>query len=189
MLRQSPLIYANRVKAATLFINGEIDQRVPYSEAEQMYVALKKNGVPARVIQYAGQPHGIAGSWNNVHRMLNELHWIDKYLKPTPANQAPATPFRTETKAPIGVPRPFFHRAAPLGTDLPAFRTAGESNRTRNVLIGGVLGGAAGMVVCTVISNLVNDDGGFSTCTASGYTGFALGGFAVGGLIGYLVSH
>jgi dipeptidyl aminopeptidase/acylaminoacyl peptidase len=82
MLRQSPLVYANRVKAATLFINGEVDQRVPYSEAEQMYVALKKNGVPARVIQYAGQPHGIAGSWNNVHRMLNELHWIDKYLKP-----------------------------------------------------------------------------------------------------------
>ena len=81
MLRQSPLIYANRVKAATLFINGEIDQRVPYSEAEQMYVALKKNGVPARVIQYAGQPHGIAGNWNNVHRMLNERAWLDAYLK------------------------------------------------------------------------------------------------------------
>lgn len=82
MIRQSPLTYANRVKAATLFINGELDQRVPYSEAEQMFVALKKNGVPAKVIQYAGQPHGIAGSWNNVHRMLNELRWIDKYLKP-----------------------------------------------------------------------------------------------------------
>ncbi|HEY9383030.1 MAG TPA: S9 family peptidase [Gemmatimonadales bacterium] len=85
MMRQSPLSYANRVKAATLFINGEIDQRVPYSEAEQMFVALKKNGVPAKVIQYAGQPHGIAGSWNNVHRMLNELHWLDRYLKPAGA--------------------------------------------------------------------------------------------------------
>jgi dipeptidyl aminopeptidase/acylaminoacyl peptidase len=82
MIRQSPLTYANRVKAATLFINGEVDQRVPYSEAEQMYVALKKNGVPAKVIQYAGQPHGIAGSWNVVHRMLNELRWLDTWLKP-----------------------------------------------------------------------------------------------------------
>ncbi|HTL04686.1 MAG TPA: S9 family peptidase, partial [Gemmatimonadales bacterium] len=81
MMRQSPLSYANRVQAATLFINGEIDQRVPYSEAEQMFVALKKNGVPAKVIQYAGQPHGIAGAWNNVHRMLSELHWLDAYLK------------------------------------------------------------------------------------------------------------
>lgn len=92
MIRQSPLTYANRVKAATLFINGELDQRVPYSEAEQMFVALKKNGIPAKVIQYAGQPHGIAGSWNNVHRMLNELHWLDRYLKPAGSPTASATP-------------------------------------------------------------------------------------------------
>jgi dipeptidyl aminopeptidase/acylaminoacyl peptidase len=88
MIRQSPLIFANRVKAATLFINGEVDQRVPYSEAEQMYVALKKNGVPARVIQYAGQPHGIAGNWNNVHRMINERRWLDTYLKSGTASKA-----------------------------------------------------------------------------------------------------
>jgi dipeptidyl aminopeptidase/acylaminoacyl peptidase len=81
MIRQSPLTYAGRVKTPTLFINGEIDQRVPYSEAEQMYVALKKNGVPAKVIQYQNMPHSISGSWNQVHRMLNELRWLDTYLK------------------------------------------------------------------------------------------------------------
>ena len=81
MIRQSPLTYAGRVRTPTLFINGEVDQRVPYSEAEQMYVALKKNGVPAKVIQYANMPHSISGSWNQVHRMLNELHWLDTYLK------------------------------------------------------------------------------------------------------------
>ena len=81
MLKQSPLIYANRVKTPTLFINGELDQRVPYSEAEQMFVALKKNGVPTKMIQYAGMPHGITGHWNVVHRMLNELRWFDTYLK------------------------------------------------------------------------------------------------------------
>jgi acylaminoacyl-peptidase len=81
MIRQSPLTYANRVKAATLFIHGEVDHRVPFEEGQQMYFALKKNGVPAKLIQYAGQPHGIAGSWNNVHRMLNERQWLDRYLK------------------------------------------------------------------------------------------------------------
>jgi dipeptidyl aminopeptidase/acylaminoacyl peptidase len=81
MIRQSPLTYANRAKAPTLFVHGEVDQRVPYTEAEQMFVALKKNGVPARMIQYAGMAHGITGSWNQVHRMLNELRWLDKYLK------------------------------------------------------------------------------------------------------------
>lgn len=81
MIRQSPLTYAGNVRAATLFIHGEVDQRVPYSEAEQMYVALKKNGVPAKMIQYKGMPHSISGSWNNVHRMINELRWLDTYTK------------------------------------------------------------------------------------------------------------
>jgi dipeptidyl aminopeptidase/acylaminoacyl peptidase len=85
MLRQSPLMYANRAKAATLFIHGEVDQRVPYEEAEQMYFALKKNGVPAKIIRYDDQPHGIAGSWNIVHRMLNERRWLDTYLNPARA--------------------------------------------------------------------------------------------------------
>ena len=84
MIKQSPLTYANRVKAATLFINGEIDQRVPYSEAQQYYVALKRNGVPTKVIQYAGMPHSISGNWNQVHRMLNERRWLDTYLKGKP---------------------------------------------------------------------------------------------------------
>ncbi|MFC1514209.1 S9 family peptidase, partial [candidate division KSB1 bacterium] len=73
MIRQSPLTYAGNVKTPTLFIHGEVDQRVPYEEAEQMYFAIKKNGVPAKVIQYEGQSHGISGHWNNVHRMISEL--------------------------------------------------------------------------------------------------------------------
>jgi dipeptidyl aminopeptidase/acylaminoacyl peptidase len=81
MMRQSPLSYAGNVKTPTLFVHGEVDQRVPYEEAEQMYFALKRRGVPAKMIQYAGQSHGISGHWNNVHRMLNELGWWNTYLK------------------------------------------------------------------------------------------------------------
>ncbi len=82
MIKQSPLTYAGRVRAPTLFVHGEVDQRVPYEEAEQMYTALKKNGVPARMIVYADMPHGIRGHWNNIHRMLNELAWWEQWLKP-----------------------------------------------------------------------------------------------------------
>ena len=82
MIKQSPLTYAGRVQTPTLFVHGEVDQRVPYEEAEQMYTALKKNGVPARMIRYADMPHGIRGHWNNIHRMLNELAWWEQWLKP-----------------------------------------------------------------------------------------------------------
>jgi len=42
------------VRTPTLFIHGEMDQRVPYEEGEQMYFALRRQGVPAKMIQYAG---------------------------------------------------------------------------------------------------------------------------------------
>jgi dipeptidyl aminopeptidase/acylaminoacyl peptidase len=87
MIRQSPLTHAGAVKTPTLFVHGEVDQRVPYEEGEQMYFALRRRGVPAKMIQYAGQPHGIGGHWNNVHRMLNELKWWDTYLKRSPGHE------------------------------------------------------------------------------------------------------
>jgi dipeptidyl aminopeptidase/acylaminoacyl peptidase len=82
LTRQSPLIYADRALAATLFVHGEVDQRVPYEEAEQMYFALKKNGVPAKMLVYEGQSHGIRGHWNGVHRAMSELRWWEIWLKP-----------------------------------------------------------------------------------------------------------
>jgi dipeptidyl aminopeptidase/acylaminoacyl peptidase len=92
MIKQSPLSYAGQVKTPTLFVHGEVDQRVPYEEGEQMYFALKRRGIPAKMIQYAGQPHGIAGHWNNVHRMLNELAWWNQYLKGGAAPRTTSSP-------------------------------------------------------------------------------------------------
>jgi dipeptidyl aminopeptidase/acylaminoacyl peptidase len=82
MIRQSPITHAGNVRTPTLFVHGEVDQRVPYEEAEQMYTALMKRGVPAKMIVYAGMPHGISGHWNTVHRVMNELQWFDRWLKP-----------------------------------------------------------------------------------------------------------
>ena len=91
MIAQSPITHAGRVKTPTLFVHGEVDQRVPYEEGEQMYFALKRRGVPAKMIQYADQPHGISGHWNNVHRMINELKWFRQYLR-SPATTTTSPP-------------------------------------------------------------------------------------------------
>ena len=92
MIRQSPLTHAGNVKTPTLFVHGEVDQRVPYEEGEQMYFALKRRGVPAKMIRYADQPHGISGHWNNVHRAMNELAWWNQYLKSTGVTRTSSQP-------------------------------------------------------------------------------------------------
>ena len=83
MIRQSAYLNSAGVQAATLFVHGEVDYRVPLEGAIQLYTSLKKQGVPAELIIYDGQAHGIRGHWNNVHRMMNELRWWETYLKPT----------------------------------------------------------------------------------------------------------
>lgn len=64
-----------------------------------------------------------------------------------------------------------------------------QRNRAGHALVGGVIGSAAGILVCTGISNLAKDEGsGFSTCTAKGNVALGLGGgFGVGALIGALI--
>jgi len=83
MIRQSAYLNSGGVKAATLFVHGEEDYRVPLEGSIQLYTSLKKQRVPTKLIIYEGMAHGIRGHWNNVHRMMNELGWWETYLKPT----------------------------------------------------------------------------------------------------------
>jgi dipeptidyl aminopeptidase/acylaminoacyl peptidase len=78
--KQSPIEYVTSVKTPTLFINGEADARVPIEEAEQMYVALRKLRVPARMVRYPDTYHGGWTPWNTVHRYYEELKWMNRWL-------------------------------------------------------------------------------------------------------------
>ena len=77
----SPITYAGNVKTPTLFVHGEADMRVPIEEGEQMYVALKKQHVPAKFIRYPGNYHGGWPPWDMVHRYYNEALWWRQYLE------------------------------------------------------------------------------------------------------------
>jgi dipeptidyl aminopeptidase/acylaminoacyl peptidase len=80
--KQSPIEYVANVKTPTLFVDGESDARVPIEEAEQMYTALRKLRVPARMVRYPDSYHGGWSAWNTVHRYYEELKWWDRYLGP-----------------------------------------------------------------------------------------------------------
>ena len=76
----SPITYAGNVKTPTLFLDGESDMRVPIVENEQMYTALKKLHVPAKMVRYPGDYHGGWPAWDMVHRYYQEAQWFREFL-------------------------------------------------------------------------------------------------------------
>ena len=81
-------LHADQITTPTLFLGGEKDFNVPLMGGEQMYQALRSLGVPAQLIVYPGQNHGIARPSYQKDRMERYLAWYAKYLKP--AETAPA---------------------------------------------------------------------------------------------------
>jgi dipeptidyl aminopeptidase/acylaminoacyl peptidase len=81
MLAHSPVLFADRIQTPTLFLHGEADERVPISQGEEMYTALKKRRVPAKFVRYPGEFHGGWSPWDMVHRYQEEVKWWRKYLE------------------------------------------------------------------------------------------------------------
>ncbi len=84
-----PFFKADRIKTPTLFMGGQNDFNVPIAGSEQMYQALKSNGVDTQLIVYPGQNHGITIPSYQRDRLDRYIKWYDKYLKaPAPAPTA-----------------------------------------------------------------------------------------------------
>ncbi len=86
LMRSSPIIHAKGVTTPTMFVHGEIDHRVPIEEAEQMYVALRKQQVPAKFVRYPDSYHGGWTPWRTVHRTWVQLEWWEQWLSRRPAS-------------------------------------------------------------------------------------------------------
>ena len=80
----SPLRDAAKVTTPTLFLHGETDNEVPFSQAEEMYIALKKRGVDTQLVQYTGEGHGWRPDLSPRNKIdLNErmINWFNTFLK------------------------------------------------------------------------------------------------------------
>jgi hypothetical protein len=95
---------------------------------------------------------------------------------------------------PAAVPLQFesWRAAAPLdrvGNPAAGRFVAPSKNRTRQALLGGAIGAAAGVVFCTAVSTLANDsaEGGLSFCPLDSYLLIGGAGFALGAAIGWAI--
>ena len=75
-----PFLKADRIKTPTLFMTGEKDFNVPAIGSEQMYQALRIQGIPTELIVYPNMYHSISLPSYQVDRFTRYYDWFGKYL-------------------------------------------------------------------------------------------------------------
>jgi dipeptidyl aminopeptidase/acylaminoacyl peptidase len=78
--RISPFYSLDKVTTPTLIVGGEEDWNVPIMNSEQLYIVLKRMGVPTKLVVYPGQGH----EWSvpSYNRDLYERYfdWLKLYV-------------------------------------------------------------------------------------------------------------
>jgi dipeptidyl aminopeptidase/acylaminoacyl peptidase len=77
----SPLRYARQAQTPTMFIHGESDNDVHITQAEEMYMALKRRGVETVLVRYPREGHGLREPRHRVDALEKTLSWFDRFLK------------------------------------------------------------------------------------------------------------
>lgn len=78
----SPMKHVRNVTTPTLFIHGENDHDVPITQAEEMFIAIRKLGVESTLARYPGEGHGFRNPEFRRDSSERGLEWFKKYLKP-----------------------------------------------------------------------------------------------------------
>lgn len=82
--RQSPIAYIGNAKTPTLIIHSENDNRCDREQGEQVFAALKRQGVASEMILFPEESHGlsrIGRTDRRIQRLQHMLRWFDTYLK------------------------------------------------------------------------------------------------------------
>jgi dipeptidyl aminopeptidase/acylaminoacyl peptidase len=77
-----PFFHAERIVTPTLFLGGEKDFNVPIAGGEQMYEALRTQGVATQLVVYPGQFHLFTRPSYIEDRAGRYLSWFDAHLAP-----------------------------------------------------------------------------------------------------------
>ncbi|MFI5233452.1 MAG: prolyl oligopeptidase family serine peptidase, partial [Gemmatimonadales bacterium] len=81
----SPIKYVANVRTPTLLVQSEEDYRAPIVEAEQWFMSLRKQNVPAEFVRYPRSNHDLSRTgepWLLVDRLGRIRQWFTYWLMP-----------------------------------------------------------------------------------------------------------
>lgn len=81
-IENSPIFYLDRVVTPLLIVQGELDNTVPHTQAEEVFVGLRRLGKEVEYAKYAGEEHW-EGTWSAANAedyWSRVIEWFDQYL-------------------------------------------------------------------------------------------------------------
>ena len=79
--KHSAIYRIKNVETPTQVIHGSNDLRVPFTQGQEFYVALKRKGVPTEMVVYPRTPHGPREPKFLMDVSPRILAWLDKFIK------------------------------------------------------------------------------------------------------------
>ncbi|MDY6764401.1 MAG: S9 family peptidase [Halobacteria archaeon] len=77
--KASSITDVGEIDTPLLVTAGENDWRCPPTQAEQLYVSVKKQGVPSKLIVYPNENHSVTKPKRGVHRLRNLTEWFKEH--------------------------------------------------------------------------------------------------------------
>ena len=78
--KTSPMTNINNASTPTLIQHGELDRRVPISNAYELYRGLQDRGIPSRLVVYKGFGHGISKPKERLAAVWHNWQWFNHYI-------------------------------------------------------------------------------------------------------------
>ncbi|HWP83505.1 MAG TPA: S9 family peptidase [Bacteroidota bacterium] len=80
-MKHSAMFNVKNIKTPTQILHGERDARVPLSQGQELYIALKRRGVPVEMIVYPRMPHGLQEPKFILDAGKRMITWFNMHLR------------------------------------------------------------------------------------------------------------
>ena len=83
-IMNSPVFFADKVNTPLLILHNDEDGAVPWYQGIELFVALRRLGKPAWMLNYNGEPHWVMDDANRLDFAKRMQQFFDHYLKDAP---------------------------------------------------------------------------------------------------------
>jgi dipeptidyl aminopeptidase/acylaminoacyl peptidase len=84
-IENSPVFWADKIETPLLMMHNDEDGAVPWYQGIELFVALRRLGKPAWMLNYNGEQHGLRQRQNQHDWAIRMQQFFDHYLKDAPA--------------------------------------------------------------------------------------------------------